>query len=293
MRIPERIVTLLPSATEIICGIGLADKLVGITHECDYPAEITHLPAVTSSAIGKGLSSREIDNQVRDHLNDNAALYSLNIPLLTSLQPDLIVTQALCDVCAVSMDEVSVACQTLPSRPQLLNLEPMSLGEVFDTIIAVGDVTAERISAWEYVAGLKSRVEAVRQRRQNILDKPTVGFLEWIDPPFNAGHWTPEIIEIAGGQDCLGSKHQPSRTITFEEITAADPDVLVVAQCGFDLERSRADMDILKRHLPWENLKAVRDNRVHVIDGNAYFSRSGPRLVDSLEIMEKILWRRD
>ena len=293
-RMAERIVTLLPSATEIICGLGLGDKLVGITHECDYPADITHLPRVTSSAIGKGLSSQEIDNQVRNHLEDNAALYSLDLPLLESLQPDLIVTQALCDVCAVSMSEVSIACDTLTSRPALLNLEPMSLGDVFDTILAVGDATGYRQNAFEYVAALKSRVAGVRERRRNDREnsrqRPKVAFLEWIDPPFNAGHWTPELIEIAGGIDCLGEKHQPSRTISFDDIVRADADVLVIAQCGFDLARSTQDLDILKRNLPWDELKAVRNNRVHIVDGNAYFSRSGPRLVDSLLIMEQLLW---
>lgn len=289
---PERIVTLLPSATEIICGLGLGHKLVGITHECDYPEEIRHLPAVTRSAIGKNMSSRDIDDQVRNHLSDNAALYSLDMPLLESLAPDLIVTQALCDVCAVSMDEVSAACENLTSHPKLLNLEPMSLGDVFDTILAVGDATSERASALEYVAGLKAKVEGVRQRRLNQQHKPRVVFLEWIDPPFNAGHWTPELIEIAGGEDCLGSKHQPSRTIGYDEIARANPDVIVIAQCGFDIERSQADMEILKRYLPWQNLKAVRDNRVHVVDGNAYFSRSGPRLVDSLLLLEQLLWRQ-
>lgn len=290
IRMAERIVTLLPSATEIICGLGLGDKLVGITHECDYPADITHLPRVTSSAIGKGLSSLDIDNQVRSHLEDNAALYSLDLPLLETLQPDLIVTQALCDVCAVSMSEVSIACDTLTSSPALLNLEPMSLGDVFDTILAVGDATGYRQNAYEYVAALKSRVAGVRERRQDTRHRPSVAFLEWIDPPFNAGHWTPELIEIAGGIDCLGEKHQPSRTISFDDIASADADVLVIAQCGFDLARSTQDLDILKRNLPWDDLKAVRNNRVHVVDGNAYFSRSGPRLVDSLLIMEQLLW---
>lgn len=289
---PQRIVTLLPSATEIICGLGLGHKLVGITHECDYPEDIRHLPTVTRSAIGKNLSSHEIDDQVRNHLDDNAALYSLDVPLLESLKPDLIVTQALCDVCAVSMDEVSAACKTLTSKPQLLNLEPMSLTDVFDTILAVGEATQERSSALEYVSSLKARVEGVRQRRRDQRYRPRVVFLEWIDPPFNAGHWTPELIEIAGGDDCLGSLHEPSRTIRFEEIAEANPDVIVIAQCGFDVERTQTDMAILKRNLPWQNLKAVRDNRVHVVDGNAYFSRSGPRLVDSLLLMEQLLWRQ-
>jgi iron complex transport system substrate-binding protein len=170
----------------------------------------------------------------------------------------------------------------------------MSLGDVFETILAVGDATGYRQNAYEYVAVLKSRVEGVRQRRQNSREntrhRPSVAFLEWIDPPFNAGHWTPELIEIAGGIDCLGEKHQPSRTISFDDIATADAEVLVIAQCGFDLERSTQDLDILKRNLPWNELKAVRNNRVHIVDGNAYFSRSGPRLVDSLLIMEQLLW---
>ncbi|MDG1444061.1 MAG: cobalamin-binding protein [Pseudomonadales bacterium] len=288
---PHRIVTLLPSATEIVCALGLQDQLVGITHECNYPNSIVDRPIVTQSTIAKGLSSQDIDLKVRDHLSDNSALYSIDQALMSKLEPTVIVTQALCDVCAVAESEVKAVIENLNIKPRLLNLEPMSLNDVFDTILMVGKACGVSKRAEKLVQQGQQTIRDVEQRRANLPSKPKVAFLEWIDPPFNAGHWTPEIIELAGGIDCLGNKHQPSRTISYEEIQAAAPDVMVVALCGFDEQRAAMDMDILKSNLDWASLPCVKNDRVHVVDGNAYFSRSGPRLIDSLLIMEDILWR--
>ncbi|MDG1204637.1 MAG: cobalamin-binding protein [Pseudomonadales bacterium] len=287
---PHRIVTLLPSATEIVCALGLQDQLVGITHECNYPNSIVDRPIVTQSTIAKGLSSQDIDLKVRDHLSDNSALYSIDQALMSKLEPTVIVTQALCDVCAVAESEVKAVIENLNIKPRLLNLEPMSLNDVFDTILMVGKACGVSKRAEKLVQQGQQTIRDVEQRRANLPSKPKVAFLEWIDPPFNAGHWTPEIIELAGGIDCLGNKHQPSRTISYEEIQAAAPDVMVVALCGFDEQRAAMDMDILKSNLDWASLPCVKNDRVHVVDGNAYFSRSGPRLIDSLLIMEDILW---
>lgn len=288
---PHRIVTLLPSATEIVCALGLQDQLVGITHECNYPNSIVDRPIVTQSTIAKGLSSQDIDLKVRDHLSDNSALYSIDQALMSKLEPTVIVSQALCDVCAVAESEVKAVIENLNIKPRLLNLEPMSLNDVFDTILMVGKACGVSKRAEKLVQQGQQTIRDVEQRRANLPSKPKVAFLEWIDPPFNAGHWTPEIIELAGGIDCLGNKHQPSRTISYEEIQAAAPDVMVVALCGFDEQRAAMDMDILKSNLDWASLPCVKNDRVHVVDGNAYFSRSGPRLIDSLLIMEDILWR--
>ena len=287
----QRIVTLLPSATEIVCELGLRDKIVGVTHECDYPPGIDQLPHVTSSIIDHNAPSQEIDSIVRDHLASNKALYTLNEHLLMKLAPDLIVTQALCEVCAVSEDEVLSVIGRLPGSPGLVNLEPMTLNEVFDTISLVGRVAGCEAAALTYRQSLESRVHKVRSMTDKIepRNKPTVGFLEWIDPLFNAGHWTPEIIEYAGGIDSFGNKHQPSQTISDDALVKADPDVLIVALCGFDAERATSDLKSLKARIDFGSLTAAKKGQVYVLDGNAYFSRPGPRLVDSLEILAKLL----
>jgi iron complex transport system substrate-binding protein len=287
----KRIVTLLPSATEIVCELGLRDRIVGVTHECDYPAGIEQLPHVTHSIIDHDVTSQEIDSAVRDHLASNNALYTLNEPLLKELAPDLIVTQALCEVCAVSEDEVLAIIKRLPGNPDLVNLEPMTLTEVFDTISLVGRVVDCEASARTYRQSLERRVQKVRNMTDSIAkqNKPTVGFLEWIDPLFNAGHWTPEIIEYAGGIDSFGNKHQPAQTITDETLIEADPDVLIVALCGFDEERAARDLESLKTRIDFDALTAVKKDRVYILDGNAYFSRPGPRLVDGLEILAELL----
>jgi iron complex transport system substrate-binding protein len=287
----NRIVTLLPSATEIVCELGLRDKIVGVTHECDYPPGIELLPHVTRSSIDHHAPSKVIDLAVRDHLTSSNALYSLDEALLQELAPDLIVTQALCEVCAVSEDEVLSVIQQLPGNPQLINLEPMTLTEVLDSISLVGTIAGCEKTAAAYRHSLETRIEKVRQITSGLTEseKPTVGFLEWIDPLFNAGHWTPEIIEYAGGIDSFGNKHQPSQTLSDETLIEADPDVLIIALCGFDEERATEDLELLKSRIDFEALTASKSGRVHVLDGNAYFSRPGPRLVDSLEILCQLL----
>lgn len=287
-----RIVSLLPSATEIVALLGLEDQLVGVSHECDYPPAVRNLPHVTRSAIGGGLPSKEIDRLVREQLETEQALYHLDIDLLRELQPDLIVTQALCDVCAVAASEVDAAACLLPGNPKVINLEPMCLEEVFETIALVGDETGQQAEALTALAQLRERVARIRDGVAAIptAARPRVAFLEWIDPLFNAGHWTPELIEYAGGSDCLGSKHQPSRSISHQELLAANPDVLFVAQCGFTEARTEQDLPLLGAIEGIHNLPCCRNGQLVHTDGNAYFSRPGPRLVDSLEIMAHTLY---
>ncbi len=291
MSTPSRIVSLLPSATEILCALELQDKLVGISHECDYPPEITSLPAVTHSHIASDISSAEIDAQVREHLGENSALYGLDEPLLQKLAPELIVTQALCDVCAVAASDVEKAACGLAQVAEVVNLEPSVLQDVFDTIIAVGNVTGVAEKAQQVVTELQSRVDAVRTRTATIAepDKPKVVMLEWLDPPFNAGHWTPELVEYAGGIDLLGGKGQSSTTISWNAVREANPDYLIMACCGFDIERTLQDVKLVQQESWWDQLKAVANNNVFVIDGNQYFNRPGPRLVDSLEVLAHVL----
>lgn len=286
-----RIVSLLPSATEILCLIGLQDNLVGVSHECDFPAAVQSLPHVTRSAINARLDSLEIDRKVREQLQNEQALYHLNMDLLQKLKPDLIVTQALCDVCAVAATEVNAAACALPGNPEVINLEPMCLQEVFDTIAHVGDVTGKHRQAASALADLEGRVEKIRAGSAEIAadEKPQVAFLEWITPLFNAGHWTPELIEYAGGIDCLGSKHQPSHTVTTQELMSANPEVLFVAQCGFKEARTEQDLPALTALPGFAQLPCSKQDQLYYTDGNAYFSRPGPRLVESLELMAHTL----
>ncbi len=285
-----RIISLLPSATEIICALGLEDSLVGVSHECDYPESVKTLPKVTQTFISKNATSGEIDSQVRSQLSSQDALYSLNTELVESLQPDLLVTQALCDVCAVSEAEVSNAAATLRSAPLVINLEPMSLDDVFATLHRVGDVTDRADEARRVVTNLEKRVAAVGTLSASI-DKaaPRVVFLEWIDPPFNAGHWNSTLIELAGGHDCLGNKNSPSETTPWAKVLAAQPEFMLLACCGFPVERALQDVPLLQQQPGWSELPCIKNGRVFVTDGNAYFSRPGPRLVDSLEILAHAL----
>jgi iron complex transport system substrate-binding protein len=286
-----KIVSLLPSATEIVCSLGLEDSLVGVTHECDYPPSVLTLPKVTKTLIPHDASSAEIDVLVRERLSHQTALYSLDMTILERLRPDLIVTQALCDVCAVAEAEVVEAACSLPGHPKVINLEPMSLADVFDTLRMVGDVTGRQDAAAEVLRDLSTRVETVAMRSRAIPepDRPRVAFLEWIDPPFSPGHWNPELIALAGGIDILGTPNMPSRTRSWKEVVDSQPDVIFVSCCGFGMERTLQDIPILARQPGIAHTPAAKEGRVYVTDGNAYFSRPGPRLVDSLEILAHAL----
>jgi iron complex transport system substrate-binding protein len=284
-----RIVSLLPSATEIVCQLGLADELVGVTHECDYPPRVRNLPKVTRTLIPPAASSREIDELVRERLRIERALYTLDMPMLTELRPDLIVTQALCDVCAVAEAEVRTAACSLPNQPRIINLEPTCLEDVFECLRLVGDATGRHVRATEEIAKLKSRVAAVSDRSASISHRPRVVILEWIDPPFSSGHWSPELVRLAGGEEVVGNAGERSQTVDWRQIVAAAPEAMLIACCGFDLERTLTDLPILRSYPGWSELPCVRSQRVYVVDGSAYFSRPGPRLVDSLEILAHAL----
>jgi iron complex transport system substrate-binding protein len=284
-----RIVSLLPSATEIVCELGLEAALVGVTHECDHPAAVRGLPRVTRTLIPTDASSREIDELVRERLRSQRALYELDLPVLERLAPDLIVTQALCDVCAVAEAEVSAAACRLPGEPRVVNLEPMSLGEVLASLETVADAAGVPEAGVATVTRLRARIDAVADRSTRVETPPRVMLLEWIDPPFTAGHWSPEIVRLAGGREVLGREGEKSRSVPWQEIVAADPEVLVIACCGFDISRTRQDLPILLAQPGFSGLACTRDSRVFLVDGNAYFSRPGPRLVESLEILAHAL----
>lgn len=284
-----RIVSLLPSATEIICALGLEQQLVGVTHECDFPISVRQLPKVTQTLIPIDASSAQIDQLVRERLKNQRALYTLDLPTLETLRPDLIVTQALCDVCAVSEAEVTAAACSLPGSPKVLNLEPMTLRDVFSTLRLVGKATGTEQRAELVVQELESRVEAVATRSKSIRHRPRVVMLEWIDPPFSAGHWSPELVSLAGGDEQIGRPNQPSRSIQWADVLHASPEFLFIACCGFDIERTKVDVQLLKAFPGWSDLPAVKQNRVYMVDGSSYFNRPGPRLVESLELLAHAL----
>jgi iron complex transport system substrate-binding protein len=280
-----RIVSLLPSATETICALGLEDQLVGVTHECDYPPFVRDLPKVTETLIPTDATSAEIDGLVRERLDDGRALYALDLTVLESLRPDLIVTQALCDVCAVAEAEVKAAACTLPGAPRVINLEPESLGEVFAAMRQVAEAAGVVAESEGIIRVLRDRVEDVVRRSNATPDRPRVALLEWLDPPFSCGHWNPELVRLAGGVEGLGREGERSRTLRWEEVVGWAPEVVVIACCGFSTERTLEDLPLLNAVPGWENVPAVGAGRVYVVDGSQYFSRPGPRLVDSLEIL--------
>jgi iron complex transport system substrate-binding protein len=285
-----RIVSMLPAATEIAATLGLVDSLVGVSHECDHPPEVRAIPQVTRCEIhGGALPSGRIDAWVTDTLTQTGTLYTMDEPLLRRLRPDVILTQRLCDVCAVGYDSVTALARTLPGPPVVVNLEPATLSDIFEDIRRVAAATGVADRAEGVVAALRQRVDSVRARALQAGPRPRCVILEWLDPPFACGHWNPELVEIAGGVEALGHKGRPSRRVTWEDVFAARPEVLLIACCGFDLERTRRDLPRLTEREGWADIPAVRDGRVYAVDGSQYFSRPGPRVVDSLEIAAEIL----
>ena len=284
-----RIVSLLPAATEIVCSLGLEEQLVGVSHECDYPTSVRDLPKVTRSLIQTSASSGEIDRLVRERLATQSALYSLDLAVLAELAPDLIVTQALCDVCAVAQDEVQTAACSLPLAPRVVNLEPQSLSEVLDAVRHVASATETQARGEQVVRGLQARIDAIAERSERLTARPRVALIEWLDPPFSCGHWNPELVRLAAGVDGLGREGERSRTLTWDEVIAWQPEVVVFACCGLDAERTLGELPLAQSVAGWHDLPAVRSGRVYVADGAQYFSRPGPRLVDSLEILAHAL----
>jgi iron complex transport system substrate-binding protein len=284
-----RIVSLLPSATEIISALGLDDQLVGVTHECDYPPSVVGLPKVTKTLIPTNASSAEIDSLVRERLGAQSALYSLDMAALEALRPDLIVTQALCDVCAVAEEEVRNAACLLPGEPRVLNLEPETLDEVLECIREVGTATGTEDRAREVIASLRGRIAAVIARGRSVARRPRVALLEWLDPPFSTGHWNPELIRLAGGVDGLGREGEKSVTLTWDQVIDWNPEVVLISCCGFTAERTLEEVHVLRDVAGWSGVAAVREGRVFITDGASYFSRPGPRLVDSLELLGHVI----
>lgn len=284
-----RAISLLPAATEIVASLDMLGALLGVSHECDYPEEVNRKPRVTHCEIhGAGLPSVEVDRWVRERLRTAGTLYTMDEELVRRLQPDAILTQRLCDVCAVNYGTVARFAATLPGPPRVVNLEPSSVADILQDIRSVGEVLGVPERAEAVVASLVARIEAVRERAANVPRRRCV-LLEWIDPPFCAGHWGPELVEIAGGIEPVGNRGMDSAAIPWEAVVQAAPEVLVVACCGYSVERALQDLPILRSRGGFDGLPAARHGEVYVVDGSAYFSRPGPRIVDSLEILAEIL----
>lgn len=280
-----RIVSLLPSATEIVYALGLGASLVGVTHECDYPPNARTKPSVSASALDGRMDSTTIDRFVSSSIHDHRGIYTLDEHLLHDLKPDLILTQELCDVCAVSYADVRRAARILPGDIPVVSLEPRTLGDILDTITLVGSLTAREEAAAQVVRGLKQRIDAVRLRAAEAPDRPRVYCMEWIDPPFRAGHWIPEMVRLAGGIEVVGREGERSTRTTWQEIAEAAPEVVVVMPCGFDIERAVQELDAASDRPEWAALPAIQSGTVWIADGSAYFSRPGPRMINGLDIL--------
>jgi iron complex transport system substrate-binding protein len=278
-------VSLVPHATELLFALGLGDQVVGVTHECDHPTEARSLPHVTRDVLPPGLSSAEIDREVKQRTQRGEAIYALDEDAVRELAPDLIVTQELCPVCAVSYDEVTGLAKKLPTCPKVVALDPKTFGETLGDARTIAQLTGVRDAAIEHVKRSRARVDAVRRTLRDAGGEPVpVAALEWFDPVFVAGHWTPQLIEYAGGFDVLGMPGEHSEQVTWEMVAAAAPEVIVALPCGYDAQTAYREAEM---HL--DELRATGARRVVAVDGGAYFSRPGPRLVDGLELLAHVL----
>ncbi len=278
-----RIVSLVPHATELLFALGLEGEVVGVTHECDYPPQALSLPHITRDVLPPGLSAAEIDAAVRERTLEGEAIYELDAAALRDLEPDLIVTQALCPVCAVSYEDVAKIAEQLPSRPKVIALDPRTVGETLGDVRTLAEATGRRREGVDLIARSSGRIDrvrlAVRGRR-----RPRVAALEWLDPVFIAGHWTPQLIELAGGEDVLGLPGEPSETFTWEQLAEAAPEIVVAMPCGYDAPRAHEEALTYSAQL-----QALDAGRVVAVNASAYFSRPGPRLIDGLELLGALL----
>jgi iron complex transport system substrate-binding protein len=279
-----RIVSLVPSATEMLFALGLADDIVGVTHECDYPPEAQARPKVTRDLLPAGLSAAQIDAAVKERTLAGESIYALDADALHQLEPDLIVTQALCAVCAVSYDDVRAIAEELDTQPMVVSLDPHTMGEVLGDARTLAQATDSKDAAVDLVREASARIDRVRVLTRTATRRPHVVALEWLDPPFIAGHWTPQLIEFAGGEDMLGFAGENSVQTTWEEVAAVQPDVVIVMPCGYDAEIAHREAEMHR-----DQLAAIGAGEIVAVDASAYYSRPGPRLIDGLELMAHIL----
>ncbi len=284
-----RIYSFIPSATEMVYALGLGDQLCGVTQECDYPADARTKPiAIRSLVDSSSLSQREIDDKVVESMNHGHGLYSIDKNLLKENKPDVVITQELCDVCSVSLRDVLSTVSELSGSCDVVSLKPRGLDGVLEDITTVGRACGAEREAASLVESLEARIRAVSERAEG-LDRPRVFCVEWFDPVFASGHWVPEMVDIAGGRDALGMAGQDSRKIAWDLVLQYDPEVMILMPCGFETGRALQDLPLLAKNGGWHALAAVKSGAVFATNGSAYYSRPGPRLVDGLELMAKMI----
>lgn len=285
-----RVCSLLPGATEIAFALGLGDNVVGVTHECDYPAEARQKPIVVRSLIDSNrMTSLEIDRWVSERLRSNKGLYIIDEERLREAAPDVILTQGLCDVCAIDYNEVVSASETLAKRPKIVSLTPNCMTDVLHDLARVGEATGQSKKAEQVIGDLKQRISEVREKVVKSSARPRVACLEWFNPIYAAGHWIPEMIEIAGAEDVLGRRAEPSKKVAWQSIRESAPEIIVLMPCGFDVQRTLQEAAVLEQNEGWHELPAVKAGRVYAVNAHAFFSRPGPRLVDGVEILAHII----
>ncbi len=289
-----RICSLLPSATEVIASLGLSEELVGISHECDYPPSVRNVPIMVEPMIPPhGMASADIDRQVHQLVASGQRLYRLKDHLLRQAQPDLIVSQDLCRVCAVTPDQLHDALRSMPHQPTVLTLNPGTVHDVIDDVVRIGDAAGRSAEGHRLAAHMRERLEAVRTRVQGISHRPSVVCIEWLSPLYVAGHWVPGMVQLAGGRDVLAQPGSPSRVVTWDEVLAAAPDVLIVMPCGFSVERTQIELFQLMQQPGQWRLSPALEEHTYLVDASSYFSRPGPRLIDGIELLAALLHPSD
>jgi iron complex transport system substrate-binding protein len=286
----EKIVSLLPAATEIICALGLEKNLVGRSHECDFPESVKQLPVCTEANFPDGMSSADIDVKVKEILADALSVYTVKREQIKALSPDVVVTQAQCEVCAVSLKDVEEALENyLDKQAQIISLQPNSLDDIFNDIANVANALDVPQAGAELIENLQERVDIIRHKLKFIDNKPTVACIEWLEPVMISGNWVPGLVNIAGGTTVLAQEGKHSPYITWDDILQQDPEIIVVMPCGFSIERTMREINLLLDRPGFASLKAVKNDRFYIADGNQYFNRPGPRIVDSIEILAEII----
>ena len=286
----KRIISLLPAATEIICALGLSDNLVGRSHECDYPESVKALPICSDAKFLPGANSAQIDQQVKEILTEALSIYEIDKALIQSLKPDVIITQAQCEVCAVSLKDVEKALSNLvSSETKIISLEPNTLADIFREIKEISVILDVEEAGNILIEDLEERIDLIKHKLKFFPAKPKVALIEWLSPIMVAGNWIPELVEIAGGTPLLAENGKHSPFVEWQQIYDANPDILIVTPCGFSIARTLQEIDLLLNLPGWRDLEAVKNNRVYIADGNAYFNRSGPRIVDTIEILAEII----
>jgi iron complex transport system substrate-binding protein len=285
-----RIASLLPSATEIVYQLGLGDALVAVSHDCDYPPEVKKKIQLTQIDIDPARSSsRQINDWIANKVHTGSSVYHIDQDALAKANPDLILTQELCEVCAPAFSEVQNACKVLNGERKIISLEPTSLDGILENVVTVGEATGRSKEAAETVAALRKRIDRIQTIARDVRNRPEVLCMEWFDPIFAAGHWVPEMVQLAGGVDKLGRPHRPSARIEWKEVSDYDPEVIVLMPCGFNLERTIQESKPRMDTAEWRRLKATHRRRIYATNGTAYFNRPGPRIVEGLEALAEII----